>query len=87
MIRDPYSGEPTVLFAEPVGDMLLVGLLDLQPVLSIGRQVKFGAKGHAAITDQRGNVVLHPNSSWIKEIRNIADWPIIQLGLQGKTGE
>lgn len=86
VIRDPYSGEPTVLFAEPVGDMLLVGLLDLQPVLSIGRQVKFGAKGHAAITDQRGNVVLHPNSSWIKEIRNIADWPIIQLGLQGKTG-
>lgn len=86
VIRDPYTGEPTVLFAEPVGDKLLVGLLDLKPVVALGQQVKFGEKGHAVITDQHGNVVLHPNSSWIKDSHNIADWPIIQLGMQGKTG-
>lgn len=86
IIHDPYTGEPTVLFAEPVGDKLLIGLLDMNPVLTLGRQVKFGTAGHAAITDGRGNIVLHPNNSWIKEIHNIADWPIIQLGMQGKAG-
>ena len=78
VIRDPYSGEPTVLFVQPLGKDLLVGLLDLQPVVSLGQQVKFGERGHAAITDQFGNVVLHPNPHWIKEIKNIAELPIIQ---------
>ncbi len=86
VIRDPYTGAPTVLFAEPAGDKLLVGLLDLKPLIALGRRVKFGKQGHAVITDQRGNVVLHPNSNWIKEIHNIADWPIIQSGMQGKSG-
>ena len=86
VIRDPYSGEPTVLFVQPLGKNLLVGLLDLQPVISLGQQVKFGEHGHAVITDQSGNVVMHPNPHWIKEIKNIAEFPIIQLGLQGKTG-
>lgn len=86
VIRDPYSGEPTVLFVQPLGKDLLVGLLDLQPVVSLGQQVKFGERGHAAITDQLGNIVLHPNPHWIKEIKNIAELPIIQAALQGETG-
>jgi len=86
LLRDPYRGEPTVLFAKPVGDQLLVGLLDVQPLIALGRQFKFGAQGHAAITDQHGNVLLHPNSQWMREIHNIADWPIIQSALQGKSG-
>lgn len=86
VIHHPFSGVPTVLFAQPVRDQLVVGLLDLQPIVALGRRIKFGERGHAAITDQAGNVVLHPNSAWIKDIRNIADWPIIQSGMQGKTG-
>jgi diguanylate cyclase (GGDEF)-like protein len=86
VIHDPYGGEPTVLFAQPVRDKLVVGLLNLQPVLELGRKIKFGQRGHAAITDQFGNIVLHPNNSWVREIRNIGDWKIIQAGMQGKTG-
>lgn len=86
VVRNPYSGRPTVLFTQPLGGKLVVGLLDLNPVIELGRQVKFGVQGHAAITDQHGNIVLHPNSKWINEIRSIADWPIIQSGMQGKTG-
>lgn len=86
VIRDPYTGEPTVLFVEPMGKNLLVGLLDLQPVIRLGQQVKFGEQGYAAITDQLGNVVLHPHRHWINEIKNIAELPVIQLGLQGNTG-
>lgn len=86
VIHDPYGGTPTVLFAQPLRDGLVVGLLNLDPVLDLGRRIKFGQRGHAAITDQQGNVVLHPNSAWIKAIHNIGDWKIIQAGMQGKTG-
>jgi diguanylate cyclase (GGDEF)-like protein len=86
VIRHPYTGEPTVLFAQPIRDQLVVGLLDLAPIIDLGRRIKFGERGHAAITDEKGNVVLHPNSNWIKDIRSIADWKIIQAGMQGGTG-
>lgn len=86
VIHDPYSGEPTVLFAQPVRDELVIGLLNLEPILDLGRHIKFGERGHAAITDQHGNVVLHPNGEWVKEIHSIADWKIIRAGMQGKTG-
>ena len=86
VIRNPYGGAPTVMFSYPLGDKMVIGLFDLQPVIALGQRIKFGEKGHAVITDQFGNVVLHPNSKWIGEIRNISDWPIIRSGLEGKTG-
>jgi diguanylate cyclase (GGDEF)-like protein len=86
IVRHPLTGRPTVFFLQPVGDQMLVGALDPEPIVAIGRHIHFGDRGHCAITDQFGNVVLHPNSSWINEVKSIADWPIVQAGLQGKHG-
>jgi diguanylate cyclase (GGDEF)-like protein len=86
VLRNPYSGVPTVLFSQPADGGVVIGFLKLDPIIELGRRIKFGKMGHAAITDQDGRVVLHPNSNWISESRSIADWPIIQAGMHGKTG-
>lgn len=86
VIKNPLTGKPTVLFLQPSGEYLLVAALNMEPILKVGRHIHFGDRGHCVITDQFGNVVLHPNSSWIGEMRSIADWPIVQAGLQGGQG-
>ncbi|MHB1233141.1 MAG: sensor domain-containing diguanylate cyclase [Burkholderiales bacterium] len=86
LVRNPYTGTPTVLFIQPVPGGQVIGLLNLKPVVALGRNIHFGKRGHAAITDQYGRIVLHPNSQWIDQMRSIADWPIIQAGLRGGTG-
>lgn len=86
VMRNPYGGGATVLFVQPVHEHLVVGLLELQPILALGRRIRFGQRGHAVITDQTGNIVLHPDRAWIAAIRNIGDWKAVRAGLQGKTG-
>ncbi len=86
VMQNPYTDKPTVLFMQPVRGGYVVGLLNLKPILNLGRQIKFGERGHAAITDQYGRLVLHPNGRWVDQMRSLADWPIIQSGLRGETG-
>jgi diguanylate cyclase (GGDEF)-like protein len=86
VMHNPYTGTPTVLFMQPVPNGYVVGLLNLKPIMELGRRIKFGKHGHAAITDQYGRLVLHPNGRWVDEMRSLADWPIIQAGLRGETG-
>lgn len=86
LIRNPYTGEPSLMLAEPVGGKLLIGLLDMKPIFKMGQQVKFGDQRHAAMTDARGNVMLYPDNKAIKPFHNIADWPIVQRAMQGKSG-
>ena len=86
VMHNPYTGAPTVLFLQPVPSGYVIGLLNLKPIMELGRRIKFGEHGHAAITDQYGRLVLHPNGRWVDEMRSLADWPIIQAGLRGETG-
>jgi len=86
VIAHPYTGEPTILFAQPMRGQLVVGLLDLRPVLALGQRLRFGERGHAVVTDQAGKVIMHPNRNWVREMRSLADREIIRAGMQGKTG-
>ena len=86
VIRNPYTGAPSMLFMQTVPHGYVVGLLNLKPIMELGRRIKFGERGHAVITDQYGRLVLHPNNKWIDEMHSIGDWPIIQAGLRGGTG-
>lgn len=86
VIRNPYGSEPTVLFVQPVRGHLVVGLLDLRPILALGQRIKFGEHGHAVITDQNGNVVLHPNREWMSTIHSLAERDAIRSGMRGRSG-
>ena len=90
--RNPLTGKPTIFMAQPVLNSqdkvqgVLMGELQIDYLEAIRARVKFGKKGHSAIVDQTGHVIAHPNASWMKEIRDISDWPIVQAMMAGKTG-
>jgi diguanylate cyclase (GGDEF)-like protein len=90
--RNPLTGEPTIFMSQPIlnskGKMLgvLMGELRMDYIEAIRARVKFGKKGHSAIVDQTGHVIAHPNPNWVKEIRDLSDWPIVQAMMAGKTG-
>ncbi len=86
VVRDPIGGQPTVLLAHDTSAGTLVGALDLAPLRRLCGEIHFGQRGHCAITDARGNVVVHPNPQWMREIKNIGAWPIVQAGMAGRHG-
>ena len=68
------------------GNKLAIGAITTDYFVSIGSAVSFGKKGHAAIVDQVGNILAHPNPAWVKARKNISKIPIIKRMLAGETG-
>jgi diguanylate cyclase (GGDEF)-like protein len=86
------TGKPTIVMSQAVIDEsgtlrgALIAELDLHPLELIRSKVRFGIKGHSAMVDSKGHVLAHPNPEWVKEIRDISDWPIVQKMINGETG-
>ena len=86
------TGEPGIVMSQAVLNQqgqiraILFAELDLQPLENIRSKVRFGIKGHSAMVDSKGQVLAHPNPEWVKEIRDISDWPIVQKMINGETG-
>jgi len=88
----PLTGEPTLILTQPVMNedgglrAVLLAELRIELIEKLRRNIKFGKKGHAAIVDQFGRVIAHPNPEWMKEIRDLSKWPIVQSMITGNTG-
>ena len=77
---------PILLAVKNKNENFLLGYLSTDYIVSMGKKVAFGKKGHAAIVDQDGNVMSHPLDSWIKSRKNISKVSAVQKMMQGKTG-
>ena len=55
-------------------------------IVQLQQAVAFGKKGHAAIVDQYGNVIGHPNPSWREQIKNIAKVKPVAAMMRGESG-
>ena len=88
----PLNGEPALIISQPVrnsdGQMMyvLMGELRIDLIEKLRKQIKFGEMGHSAIVDNFGHVIAHPNPAWMKEMRDLSEWPIVQNMINGKTG-
>jgi len=88
----PLNGEPTLIISQPVrnsdGKMMyvLLGELRIDLIEKLRKRIKFGEMGHSAIVDNVGRVIAHPNPAWMKEMRDLSDWPIVQKMISGNTG-
>jgi GGDEF domain-containing protein len=77
---------PMFLTVKEKNGNFILAYLSTNYVVSMGKKVVFGEKGHAAIVDQDGNVISHPLDSWIKSIKNISKVSAVQKMMEGKTG-
>lgn len=64
----------------------IVGVIAPDFIITLGEQIVFGKKGHAAIVDQSGNVIAHPREDWVRTRRNIAGLPVVARMMKGETG-
>ncbi len=65
---------------------LLVASVSTEYFAKLGRAVSFGKKGHAAIVDQNGTILSHPNQKWAATRKNISKVSIVQKMMRGETG-
>lgn len=55
-------------------------------IVHLQQAVAFGERGHAAIVDQYGNVIGHPNPDWRDSIKNIAKVKPVAAMMRGESG-
>ncbi len=88
----PLNGEPALIMSQPVRNKdgkimyVLLGELRIDLIEKLRKQIKFGEMGHSAMVDKFGKVIAHPNPAWMKEMRDLSEWPIVQDMTNGKTG-
>ena len=82
------NGQPKILIITPAAHIegYLVAEMSTEYFLKLQEQVKFGELGHAAIVDQTGNVLAHPNPDWAKQIKNIAKVSSVKRMMNRETG-
>jgi len=77
---------PILLAVREKKDNFILAYLSTDYIVSMGKKVAFGKKGHAAVVDQDGNVLAHPLNSWIEDKKNISKISAVQKMMQKKTG-
>ncbi len=81
------TGRPTILLVQSRdGGGAAIGALSTDYIISLGKMIDFGNKGHAAIVDQAGQVLAHPNRDWVAERRDISSVAPVQKMMRGETG-
>ncbi|RUM40246.1 MAG: hypothetical protein DSY70_04125 [Desulfobulbus sp.] len=79
-----YNSMLLVVF--PIRKNIAIGCLSTNYIVEMGKRVAFGKKGHAAILDQRGNVIAHPLLDWIKTHKSMAETSVVKKMMAGETG-
>src|SRR3984957_694742 len=71
--------------ALPNGKMGL-GILGTGYLVSLQQAIAFGDRGHAVITDSKGQVIAHPLTDWVAASRDISGVPVVAAMMRGETG-
>jgi signal transduction histidine kinase/DNA-binding response OmpR family regulator len=94
-LRAPYwsptfismqTGQPTLTLSLPLRQGMLVGYVNLSVLNSIIDRIKIGSQGYAAICDQDGTAIAHPNRSYVSERVNLRNIDLSSHGFEGREG-
>ena len=94
VVMNPYTGNTTILIGTHLKrrltdgrELLLVGELKIGDIEALRRSIRFGKQGHAAIVDQLGRVIAHPNPDWMGSyIKDLSNLSIVKRMMAGGTG-
>jgi two-component system cell cycle sensor histidine kinase/response regulator CckA len=67
------TGQPTLTVTSPHTGGIVAGYLNLQALNTITNRVRIGGFGHAAILDEHGTVIAHPDRSVVLQQSNYLD--------------
>ena len=80
------TGDPTIYFVRKENDKLIIGAIETDYFVELGKQISFGVRGHAAIVDQFGRVLDHPLPHWAAQMKDISKVSAVQRMLRGESG-
>lgn len=63
-----------------------VGMISLDYLVSLQRQIAFGDHAYAVITDGTGRVVAHPMSDWMAGAHDLSDLDVVQQMMHAEAG-
>lgn len=88
-IKIGEDNKPTILVVSPCyvyEGYFYVAELESNYVIELQKKIKFGKGGHAAIVDQVGSIIAHPNSDWVALAKNISKVSSVQRMMNRETG-
>ncbi len=81
-----HTGQPTLVLTAPFEDGMLAGYLNLASLNAITKSSRIHPLGYAAIVDQDGAYIAHPDRKQVSERRNVKDLEPVGRGLAGEQG-
>jgi signal transduction histidine kinase len=94
-LREPYwsptfismqTGQPTITLSLPLRRGMLVGYVNLSALNAITDRINIGSRGYAAIADQDGTAIAHPNRAYVSERVNLKNIDLFSQGFKEKEG-
>jgi len=85
-VQKSRTGSPTIHVIRNSGDNFVIGCISTEYFVDMAKKVSFGRNGHAAIVDQAGNVLAHPNQAWANDIKNISEVSAVKRMMNGESG-
>ncbi len=79
-------GTPMLLLVRRAGTRITVGSLDTGYFRELASAIRFGIDGHAAIVDQNGRLLAHPDPSWTNPPKSMAEIDLVKALMEGKEG-
>lgn len=82
----PYTNSPTVAVIFPGMDMYLLGYINLDHLSTIGAQITSGGSPQLIIVDEKGTLLVHPDTRLVFQQHNVFHNSLVRKTLGGKTG-
>lgn len=86
VMQSPNGAPAIYLVRDLEHGQIALGQLNTRYVRDTQSAIAFGEGGHAAVVDASGNVIGHPNSDWVEEVRNISRIDPVARMMRGETG-
>jgi len=80
------NDQSLIYILQKFDNKLIIAAINTDYFIMTGKAISFGKKGHAAIVDQKGNLLAHPKPAWVAARKNISKVSIIKRMLAGETG-
>jgi len=81
------AGRPIFYLVKSLaGGKLALGIVSTGYLVSLQQAIAFGDRGHAVITDGKGQVIAHPLKDWVAASRDLSGVPVVKAMMRGETG-